>query len=80
MIGLRKENELDGVIVDIKSGRLGLKEYSKKRVMEEEDNSKNKPEHNKRREEDERSEGINTCDVFVFQFWNLAWVTSRTSK
>ena len=48
--------------------------------MEGEDQRKKKSEQNHRREDEEMSECLNTCTVWVFWFWYLAWITSRTSK
>ena len=62
---IKQEIFLTDVLGNIDSDNLGTKEDRKKRVMEAEDQRKNKPEQNQRRYDDDRSEVILTCGVLV---------------
>ena len=61
---IKQENELDYVLCHIEYDHIGSKEDSKKRVMEAEDQRKNKYEQNQMRYDDERLRGLETCELF----------------
>ena len=46
--------------------------------MEAEDQRNKKSEQKQMSYDDDRLEGLETCEVWFVQFWDLAWITSIT--
>ena len=65
---INQANALASVLCDIESDSLRGNEYRKKRVMEAEDQRKNKYEQKQMRDDGERFKVLETCEVSFFSF------------
>ena len=60
---INQVNKVPTVINNIQSNCLGAKNERKSRVMDEDYHRNNKYEHNQMRQHEERSEGLQTCEI-----------------
>ena len=75
-----QSNYLSGVLGGIQSYRLGVKEDSNERVIEAQDHSTSKSEHNQRRQDEERLYFIHICGFLVCYFFCIQHVSRQYLK
>ena len=62
---INKKNDLASVLGDMNPGRIGENDNRKKGAMEADYQRINESKHNQMREDNERSKGLENCEVLV---------------